>query len=56
MLFRTGQVSESWSRGGRITGRWVGEGKNNGPIDRLVLLDPALRGGNKNLPLIIRPP
>lgn len=38
-----------WSWGGRITGRWVGAG-NNKRIDRLVLLDPALGGGNKILP------
>ncbi len=38
-----------WSWGGRIVGRYAED--NNDRIDRLVLLDPALGGGNKVLPL-----
>jgi len=37
-----------WSWGGRITARYVSD--NPGRIDRLILLDPALGGGNKILP------
>lgn len=37
-----------WSWGGRIAGLYTG--RNNRRVDRLVLLDPALGGGNKILP------
>ncbi len=37
-----------WSWGGRITGRYVEEHADK--VDRLVMLDPALGGGNKVLP------
>ena len=42
-----------WSWGGRITGRYV-EGRPQ-RIDRLVMLDPALGGGNKVLPAPTEP-
>ena len=38
-----------WSWGGRITGRYVED--HAAQIDRLVLMDPALGGGNKILPV-----
>ena len=40
-----------WSWGGRIVGRYAGEPANAAKVDRLVLLDPALGGGNKILPV-----
>lgn len=38
-----------WSWGGRITGRYLEDHADR--VDRLVMLDPALGGGNKVLPL-----
>jgi pimeloyl-ACP methyl ester carboxylesterase len=38
-----------WSWGGRITGRYVEAHADK--IDRLIMLDPALGGGNKVLPV-----
>jgi len=38
-----------WSWGGRITGRYVQN--HAGDVDRLVLMDPALGGGNKIPPV-----
>ena len=38
-----------WSWGGRITGRYVGEHADK--VGRLIMLDPALGGGNKVLPV-----
>ena len=38
-----------WSWGGRITGRYVEDHADR--VDRLVMLDPALGGGNKVLPV-----
>lgn len=38
-----------WSWGGRITGRYVEA--HAAQVDRLVLMDPALGGGNKILPV-----
>lgn len=42
-----------WSWGGRIAGRFVE--RFPGRVDRLVLLDPALGGGNKVLPAPTNP-
>lgn len=38
-----------WSWGGRITGRYVEDHADK--VDRLVMLDPAIGGGNKILPV-----
>ena len=40
-----------WSWGGRIIGRYAEEPANASKVDRLVMLDPALGGGNKILPV-----
>ena len=42
-----------WSWGGRITGRYVQD--HAAAIDRLVLMDPALGGGQKILPVPTEP-
>jgi pimeloyl-ACP methyl ester carboxylesterase len=39
-----------WSWGGRITGRYLEDPQHAEGIDRLVMLDPAIGGGNKILP------
>ncbi|WP_373987325.1 alpha/beta fold hydrolase [Duganella sp. BuS-21] len=38
-----------WSWGGRITGRYVEDHADK--VDRLIMLDPAIGGGNKILPV-----